>query len=50
MKTSEICGIKVSESLSIKIVVPISGGKDSQACLKLALESYDKSEVMGGGR
>jgi len=33
--------------MSIKIVVPISGGKDSQACLKLALESYDKSEVMG---
>jgi 3'-phosphoadenosine 5'-phosphosulfate sulfotransferase (PAPS reductase)/FAD synthetase len=32
---------------SIKVVVPISGGKDSQACLKLALESYDKSEVMG---
>ena len=31
----------------IRIVVPISGGKDSQACLKLALESYDKSEVMG---
>ena len=33
--------------MTIKIVVPISGGKDSQACLKLALESYDKSEVMG---
>ena len=31
----------------IKIVVPISGGKDSQACLKLALQSYDKNEVMG---
>lgn len=31
----------------IKVVVPISGGKDSQACLKLALETYDKSEVMG---
>jgi len=31
----------------IKIVVPISGGKDSQACLKLALMEYDKSEVMG---
>jgi 3'-phosphoadenosine 5'-phosphosulfate sulfotransferase (PAPS reductase)/FAD synthetase len=31
----------------IKIVVPISGGKDSQACLKLALAEYDKSEVMG---
>lgn len=33
--------------MSIKIVVPISGGKDSQACLKLALEQYDKSEVLG---
>ena len=31
----------------IKIVVPISGGKDSQACLKLALQDYDKSEVIG---
>jgi len=31
----------------IRIVVPISGGKDSQACLKLALQSYDKSEVLG---
>ena len=31
----------------IKIVVPISGGKDSQACLKLALQQYDKSEVLG---
>jgi 3'-phosphoadenosine 5'-phosphosulfate sulfotransferase (PAPS reductase)/FAD synthetase len=31
----------------IKVVVPISGGKDSQACLKLALESYDKDEVLG---
>jgi 3'-phosphoadenosine 5'-phosphosulfate sulfotransferase (PAPS reductase)/FAD synthetase len=31
----------------IKVVVPISGGKDSQACLKLALETYDKSEVLG---
>jgi len=33
--------------MTIKIVIPISGGKDSQACLKLALESYDKSEVIG---
>jgi len=31
----------------IKIVVPISGGKDSQACLKLALSEYDKSEILG---
>lgn len=31
----------------IKVVVPISGGKDSQACLKLALQKFDKSEVIG---
>jgi 3'-phosphoadenosine 5'-phosphosulfate sulfotransferase (PAPS reductase)/FAD synthetase len=30
-----------------QVVVPISGGKDSQACLKLALESHDKADVMG---
>lgn len=33
--------------MKIKIVVPISGGKDSQACLKLALKEYDKTEVLG---
>ncbi len=31
----------------IKCVVPISGGKDSQACLKLALQKFNKSEVLG---
>ena len=31
----------------IKVIVPISGGKDSQACLKLALQEYDKSDVIG---
>ena len=31
---------------TIKCVVPISGGKDSQACLKLALQKYDKSEIV----
>lgn len=31
----------------IKIVIPISGGKDSQACLKLALQSNHKNEVIG---
>lgn len=30
----------------IKIVVPVSGGKDSQVCLKLA-EQYPKSEILG---
>lgn len=30
-----------------KVVVPVSGGKDSQACLKLALREYDKSEILG---
>jgi 3'-phosphoadenosine 5'-phosphosulfate sulfotransferase (PAPS reductase)/FAD synthetase len=31
----------------IKVVVPISGGKDSQACLKKALEQYRRDEVLG---
>jgi 3'-phosphoadenosine 5'-phosphosulfate sulfotransferase (PAPS reductase)/FAD synthetase len=31
----------------IKIVVPVSGGKDSQACLKLALQSYQPDEIIG---
>ena len=31
----------------IKCVVPISGGKDSQACLKLALKQFDPSEIVG---
>jgi 3'-phosphoadenosine 5'-phosphosulfate sulfotransferase (PAPS reductase)/FAD synthetase len=33
--------------MTIKVVVPLSGGKDSQMCLVLALLLYDKSEVMG---
>jgi len=33
--------------MTIKVVVPISGGKDSQACLKLALANYHPSEVRG---
>ena len=31
----------------VKCVVPISGGKDSQACLKLALEHFAPNEVRG---
>lgn len=31
----------------IKCVVPISGGKDSQACLKLALNEFDAGEIRG---
>lgn len=33
--------------MPIKIVVPISGGKDSEACLKLALETYAQNDVIG---
>ena len=29
------------------IIIPVSGGKDSQACLKLALEVNDKNNVIG---
>ena len=31
----------------VKILVPISGGKDSQATLKLALENHDNNDVIG---
>lgn len=31
----------------IRCVVPVSGGKDSQACLKMALEHFDRSEIVG---
>ena len=31
----------------IKVVVPVSGGKDSQACLKLAFQSYEPQEILG---
>jgi 3'-phosphoadenosine 5'-phosphosulfate sulfotransferase (PAPS reductase)/FAD synthetase len=31
----------------VKVVVPISGGKDSQTCLKLALESHAAENVRG---
>lgn len=33
--------------MTLKVVVPISGGKDSQACLKLALLTYRPDEVRG---
>lgn len=31
----------------VKVLVPISGGKDSQSCLKLALEHYPASAIRG---
>lgn len=31
----------------IKCVVPVSGGKDSQACLKLALQKFALTEIVG---
>ena len=33
--------------MSIKVVVPFSGGKDSQSCLKLAIEKYNRDEILG---
>ncbi len=33
--------------MTYKVVVPISGGKDSQACLQMALEHFKTSEVLG---
>lgn len=31
----------------VKIIVPVSGGKDSQACLKLAVQTYGSADVIG---
>lgn len=31
----------------VKVLVPISGGKDSQACLELALQYHDAADVRG---
>jgi 3'-phosphoadenosine 5'-phosphosulfate sulfotransferase (PAPS reductase)/FAD synthetase len=33
--------------MTYRVVVPVSGGKDSQACLKLALQHYRPEEVLG---
>lgn len=33
--------------MTVKVLVPISGGKDSQACLKLALQTHPAHEVRG---
>jgi len=31
----------------IKCVVPVSGGKDSEACLKLAVEAFPRDQIIG---
>jgi 3'-phosphoadenosine 5'-phosphosulfate sulfotransferase (PAPS reductase)/FAD synthetase len=35
------------DEMTIKVVVPVSGGKDSQACLKLAIGKYGADNVLG---
>tara|TARA_R110000868_G_scaffold176248_2_gene413721 strand:+ start:947 stop:1768 length:822 start_codon:yes stop_codon:yes gene_type:complete len=40
-------GAAKGTSMSYSVVVPISGGKDSQACLKIALGLFPKEEVVG---
>lgn len=34
-------------SSRVKVVIPLSGGKDSQACLKLAASQFELSEIRG---
>lgn len=34
-------------AVTIKIVVPVSGGKDSQACLKMAVSEVGADHVLG---
>lgn len=31
----------------VKVLVPISGGKDSQACLELALAHHELADIRG---
>ena len=31
----------------IKCIVPVSGGKDSQCCLKLAVDEFGSDQVIG---
>ena len=33
--------------MTVKILIPISGGKDSQACLKLAVQQEDPKNIRG---
>lgn len=33
--------------MAYKCVIPVSGGKDSQSCLQLALERFHKDEILG---
>lgn len=47
-KEQIIKNIEIFKSLeNIKCVVPISGGKDSQCCLKLAVSQFKSEEVLG---
>jgi len=36
-----------NKNMTVKVVVPISGGKDSQAALKLARQQYEPHEIRG---
>ena len=37
----------IDSGKDIKCVIPVSGGKDSQACLKLAVDKFGKDSVLG---
>lgn len=39
--------VSVDDIPAHKIVVPVSGGKDSQACLKMACDQYGSENVLG---
>lgn len=47
MGTSPPLAWVTKRKIMIKCVVPISGGKDSQSCLKLALREFAKDEIVG---
>lgn len=39
--------VSVQDIPHYKIVVPVSGGKDSQACLKMVVEQFGADQVIG---
>jgi len=41
------CLVSVDNIQNCEVVVPVSGGKDSQACLKMAVEQFGADKVIG---
>lgn len=49
LNDEKITGKEILEKLNgeLKVIVPVSGGKDSQLCLKMAIEEHGSNHVIG---